>query len=213
MSTMDAIDSPGTPSDLPPRRAAVLAFLHRELAAGRAPSLAEIAQAFGFVSRNAALKHVQALVADGWLEQAPGRKRGLGLPGGRAVLLPLAVLGRVAAGAPIGADLGGDPDAPLWLDRRMFSPVPDDLLRVQGDSMIDDGIVDGDLVGVQRTSSARNGQVVVARIDEELTIKRLQRGRDGLRLLPRNPAYPPIEIARGQDFAIEGVYCGLVRRG
>ena len=73
--------------------------------------------------------------------------------------------------------------------------------------------MDGDLVGVQRTSSARNGQVVVARIDEELTIKRLQRGRDGIRLLPRNPAYPPIEIARGQDFAIEGVYCGLVRRG
>ena len=198
---------------LPPQRAAVLAFLRRELAAGHAPSLAEIAQAFGFASRNAAQKHVQALVDAGLLAQVAGRSRGLRLPGPRADLLPLAVLGRVAAGLPIGADLGADPDTELWLDRRMFSPVPDYLLRVQGDSMIDDGIVDGDLVGVQRTSSARNGQVVVARIDEELTIKRLQRGRDGLRLLPRNPAYPPIEIARGQDFAIEGVYCGLVRRG
>ena len=198
---------------LPPQRAAVLAFLRGELTAGRAPSLAEIAHAFGFSSRNAAQKHVQALVDAGLLEQVAGRSRGLRLPGPRADLLPLAVLGRVAAGVPIGADLGGDPDAPLWLDRRMFSPVPDYLLKVQGDSMIDDGIVDGDLVGVQRTSSARNGQVVVARIDEELTIKRLQRGRDGIRLLPRNPAYPPIEIARGQDFAIEGVYCGLVRRG
>ena len=198
---------------LPPQRAAVLAFLRRELAAGHAPSLAEIAQAFSFASRNAAQKHVQALVDAGLLEQVAGRSRGLRLPGPRADLLPLAVLGRVAAGLPIGADLGADPDTELWLDRRMFSPVPDYLLRVQGDSMIDDGIVDGDLVGVQRTSSARNGQVVVARIDEELTIKRLQRGRDGIRLLPRNPAYPPIEIARGQDFAIEGVYCGLVRRG
>ena len=198
---------------LPPQRAAVLAFLRRELAAGHAPSLAEIAQAFGFASRNAAQKHVQALVDAGLLAQVAGRSRGLRLPGPRADLLPLAVLGRVAAGLPIGADLGADPDTELWLDRRMFSPVPDYLLRVQGDSMIDDGIVDGDLVGVQRTSSARNGQVVVARIDEELTIKRLQRGRDGIRLLPRNPAYPPIEIARGQDFAIEGVYCGLVRRG
>ena len=198
---------------LPPQRAAVLAFLRGELTAGRAPSLAEIAQAFGFSSRNAAQKHVQALVDAGLLAQVAGRSRGLRLPGPRADLLPLAVLGRVAAGLPIGADLGADPDTELWLDRRMFSPVPDYLLRVQGDSMIDDGIVDGDLVGVQRTSSARNGQVVVARIDEELTIKRLQRGRDGLRLLPRNPAYPPIEIARGQDFAIEGVYCGLVRRG
>ena len=126
MSTMDAIDSPGTPSDLPPRRAAVLAFLHRELAAGRAPSLAEIAQAFGFVSRNAALKHVQALVADGWLEQAPGRKRGLGLPGGRADLLPLAVLGRVAAGMPISAEgaarLGATADALPAVEDSEFTP-------------------------------------------------------------------------------------------
>jgi repressor LexA len=200
---------------LPPQRAAVLAFLQRELAAGRSPSLAEIALAFGFASRNAAQKHVQALVADGLLEQATGRSRGLRLPGGPADLLPLAVLGRVAAGQPIGADIGLDNglEDRLWLDRRLFSPTPDYLLKVQGDSMIDDGILDGDLVGVQRSADARDGQTVIARIDGELTIKRLQRTTRRIRLLPRNPAHAPIEIERGQDFAIEGVYCGLVRQG
>ena len=209
MYTMDAIDH------LPPQRAAVLAFLQRELAAGRSPSLAEIALAFGFASRNAAQKHVQALVADGLLEQTTGRSRGLRLPGGPADLLPLAVLGRVAAGQPIGADigLGADPDDHLWLDRRLFSPTPDYLLKVQGDSMIDDGILDGDLVGVQRSADARDGQTVIARIDGELTIKRLQRTTRRIRLLPRNPAHAPIDIQRGQEFAIEGVYCGLLRQG
>ena len=209
MYTMDAIEH------LSPQRAAVLAFLQRELAAGRAPSLAEIALAFGFASRNAAQKHVQALVADGLLEQATGRSRGLRLPGGPVDLLPLPVLGRVAAGQPIGADIGLDNglEDRLWLDRRLFSPTPDYLLKVQGDSMIDDGILDGDLVGVQRSTDARDGQTVIARIDGELTIKRLQRNARRLRLLPRNPAHAPIEIARGQDFAIEGVYCGLVRQG
>ena len=206
---MNPVDSPS------PQRAAVLAFLQRELAAGRAPSLAEIALAFGFASRNAARKHVQALVADGLLEQTTGRSRGLRLPGGPADLLPLAVLGRVAAGQPIGADtgLGADPDDRLWLDRRLFSPTPDYLLKVQGDSMIDDGILDGDLVGVQRSADARDGQTVIARIDGELTIKRLQRTPRRIRLLPRNPAHAPIHIQRGQDFAIEGVYCGLLRQG
>ena len=200
-----------SPDALSSQRAAVLAFLRRELAAGRAPSLAEVAGAFGFASRNAAQKHVQALVGQGLLEQVPGRKRGLRLPEGHADLLPLPVLGRVAAGVPIGADIGLDQQ--LWLDRRLFSPVPDYLLKVQGDSRIDDGILDGDLVGVHRTPDARDGQTVVARIDGELTIKRLRRERRRLRLMPRNPAHTPIEVEPGQDFAIEGVYCGLVRRG
>ena len=205
--------------ELPPQRAAVLAFLRQQLAAGRAPSLAEIAEAFGFASRNAAQKHVQALLAEGLLEQVPGRKRGLRLPGGVADLLSLPVLGRVAAGAPVSAEgaaragLLADPENTLWLDRRLFSPRPDYLLRVQGDSMIDDGILDGDLVGVQRSADARDGQTVIARIDGELTIKRLQRTTRRIRLLPRNPAHAPIEIERGQDFAIEGVYCGLLRQG
>ena len=209
---------PVTP-ELPPQRAAVLAFLRQQLAAGRAPSLAEIAEAFGFASRNAAQKHVQALLAEGLLEQVPGRKRGLRLPGGVADLLSLPVLGRVAAGAPVSAEgaaragLLADPENTLWLDRRLFLPRPDYLLRVQGDSMIDDGIVDGDLVGVQRTPEARDGQTVVARVDGELTIKRLQHARGRILLLPRNRAYAPIEVGPGQDFAIEGVYCGLLRRG
>ena len=101
----------------------------------------------------------------------------------------------------------------LWLDRRLFSPRPDYLLKVQGDSTIEDGILDGDLVGVHRTPEARDGQTVVARVDGELTIKRLQRLRRTIRLLPRNPAHAPIEVEPGQDFAIEGVYCGLVRKG
>lgn len=203
---MDPVDT------LPPQRAAVLAFLRQELAVGNAPSLAEIATAFGFASRNAAQKHVQALVADGLLDLLPGQKRGLRLPGmAPRDLLPLAVVGRVAAGQPLGADIGLDQQ--LWLDRRLFSLTPDYLLKVQGDSMIDDGILDGDLVGVHRTGEARDGQTVVARIDGELTIKRLQRGRRRIRLLPRNPAHAPIEVRAGQDFAIEGVYCGLVRQG
>jgi repressor LexA len=211
MYTMSPIDPP----DLPPQRAAVLAYLRAELAAGRAPSLAEIALAFGFASRNAAQKHVQALLADGLIEQLPGRKRGLRLPGGNADLLPLPVLGRVAAGQPIGADIGleAGPDNQLWLDRRLFSPRPDYLLMVQGDSMIDDGILDGDLVGVHRTPEAHDGQTVVARVDGELTIKRLQRGVQAITLLPRNPAHAPIVVDADQDFAIEGVYCGLVRKG
>jgi repressor LexA len=204
MYTMSPVDT------LSPQRAAVLAFLRRELAAGRAPSLAEIAHAFGFASRNAAQKHVQALVAEGLIALEAGRKRGLRLPG-RPDQLPLPVLGQVAAGQPIGADIGSD--ELLLLDRALFSEKPDYLLRVKGESMRDDGIFDGDLVAVKCASEARNGQVVVARIDGEITIKRLERGRARLRLLPRNPEHLPIEVRAGQDFAIEGVYCGLVRRG
>ena len=129
----------------------------------------------------------------------------------RTDLLRVPVLGRVAAGVPIGADAGLADT--LTLDTRLFSATPDYLLRVQGDSMIDDGILDGDLVGVKRTAEARDGQVVVARLDGELTIKRLGRAAGLLRLLPRNPAYAPIEVQPGQDFAVEGVFCGLVRRG
>ena len=106
-----------------------------------------------------------------------------------------------------------DPDSQLWLDRRLFSPRPDYLLKVQGDSMIDDGILDGDLVGVHRSPEARDGQTVVARLDGELTIKRLERGRTQLRLLPRNPAHAPIVVPADADFAIEGLYCGLLRQG
>ena len=123
--------------------------------------------------------------------------------------LQLPVLGQVAAGVPIGADIGSD-DL-LILDRVLFSPTPDYLLRVKGDSMRDEGIFDGDLIGVHRAADARSGQIVVARIDDEITVNLFKPGKDGIRLLPRNPDYAPIVVQPGQDFAIEGLYCGLIR--
>ena len=200
--------------DLSPRRTAVLSFIRdRVVGHGQPPTLAEIAEACGLATRGAARKHVLALAEAGLIEVTAGQARGIRPVGMRARtnLLRVPVLGRVAAGPPIGADAGLVDT--LTLDARLFSSVPDYLLRVQGDSMIGDGILDGDLVAVQRAADARDGQTVVARIDGELTIKRLQRSARRLRLLPRNPAHAPIEVQRGQDFAIEGVYCGLVRRG
>ena len=199
---------------LSPRRQAILAFIQeRALIHGQPPSLAEIAVACGLASRGAARKQVLALAEAGLIELTPGQARGIrpAGSGSRLDALSVPILGRVAAGVPIGAD--AELVDTLSLDVRLFSQRPDYLLRVQGDSMIEDGILDGDLVGVYRTSEARDGQVVVARLDGEVTIKRLSLGKDGVRLLPRNPAYAPIEVAQGQDFAIEGIYCGLVRRG
>lgn len=199
---------------LHPRRAAVLTFIRdRVIGYGQPPTLAEIAAACGLATRAAARKHVLALTEAGLIEVTAGQARGIrpaGMPK-RADLLQVPVLGRVAAGAPIGADAGLSDT--LTLDARLFSTTPNYLLRVQGDSMIEDGILDGDLVGVKRSPDAHDGQTVVARLDGELTIKRLSRSEDALRLLPRNPAYAPIEVQAGQDFAIEGVFCGLVRRG
>jgi repressor LexA len=197
-----------------PKRTAVLAFIRERIEEGQPPSLAEIALAFGFASVTAAKKHVQALADAGQIELVPNQRRGIRLLGRDAPgeLVSLPVLGRVAAGVPIGADIVEDAQR-LRLDRRLFSRAPDYLLRVQGDSMIDDGILDGDLVGVHRSNAARDGQVVVARVDGEITIKRLEHEGDGIRLLPRNPAHSPIVVEPGQDFAIEGIFCGLIRQG
>ena len=197
------------------------AFIAERIEAdGFAPSQAEIACAFGFKGVRAAQYHLEALEAAGIVERSPGRARSLrllqlpdgpqqlSLPGNDDVL-QLPVLGQVAAGLPIGADIGSE--QVVLMDRTFFSPAPDYLLRVKGDSMRDEGIFDGDLIGVHRTSDARNGQVVIARIDDEITVKLLKIGQGRIRLLPRNPDYAPIEVQPGQDFAIEGLYCGLVR--
>src|SRR5690606_30469145 len=205
--------------ELTPRQQAILDFVRARIEAdGLPPTWAEIAAAFGFRQTRAAQKHLQAIAAKGHLVLLPGKARGIKLVQGRLVesdrsrkdgSLELPVLGRVAAGAPIGADAGVQ--RVLRFAPALFPLRPDYLLRVHGDSMRDEGILDGDLVAVKRGSDARDGQVVVARLDGELTIKRLQLRGQSVRLLPRNPDYAPIEVARGQDFAIEGVYCGLVR--
>ena len=195
------------------RRSAILSFIRDRVAGqGQPPTLAEIAQACGLASRGAARKQVLALAEAGLIEVTAGQARGIRPAGlrARADLLKVPVLGRVAAGVPIGADAGLADT--LTLDARLFSQKPDYLLRVRGDSMIEDGILEDDLVGVRRAAEARHGQVVVARLDGELTIKRLSVEAGGIRLLPRNPAYAPIQVQPDQDFAIEGVFCGLVRQ-
>lgn len=186
---------------------------------GMPPSQTEIAKAFGFSGVRAAQYHLEALEAKGVIRRIPGQARGIRLVHSEVDeaapdpvpddALRLPVLGRVAAGTPIGADIGSDDF--VLLDRTFFAPAPDYLLKVQGDSMRDEGIFDGDLIGVHRTNDARSGQIVVARIDDEITVKLLKIGRDRIRLLPRNPDYQPIEVLPDQDFAIEGLYCGLVR--
>lgn len=144
----------------------------------------------------------------------PNQARGIRLRGSRTHRSParpaLPILGRVAAGAPIGA--ANEYDELLPVDPVLFRQQPDYLLRVQGDSMRDDGIFDGDLVAIRQVDTAVSGQTIVARIDGEITIKRLEVTSKGIRLLPRNPDYAPIVVASDADFAIEGVYCGLVRR-
>ncbi len=195
------------------RQQAILDFIGAQVARhGLPPTLAEIAREFGFSQPRSAQAHLQALAAKGVLTLLPGKSRGIRLhsPPPAAGALALPVLGRVAAGEPIG-DAEAEPA--LHLDRHLFSRRPDYLLRVRGDSMRDDGILDGDLVAVQRTPEARDNQIVVARLDGELTVKRLQL-RDGrVRLLPRNPEHAPIDVPPGSVFAIEGVYCGLLRQG
>jgi len=203
------------------QQAILVLIAERIEAEGMPPSQTEIARAFGFKGVRGAQYHLEALEAAGAIERIPGRARGICVRQMPVTLqheltlassddtLRLPVLGQVAAGVPIGADIGSDDY--VLLDRTFFSPAPNYLLKVKGDSMRDEGIFDGDLVGVHRTQDARSGQIVVARIDDEITIKLLKVGKDGIRLLPRNPDYLPIEVQPGQDFAIEGLYCGLVR--
>ncbi len=207
---------------------AILALISDRIDAdGMPPSQVEIARAFGFKGVRAAQYHLEALEAAGAIERVPGRARGIRVKHGleKHPADPLAaqpanddglrlpVLGDVAAGMPIGAgiDEGSLPDTYIVLDRVLFSPKPDYLLKVKGDSMRDEGIFDGDLIGVHRTRDARSGQIVVARIDNEITVKLLKMGAGRIRLMPRNPDYAPIEVSSDQDFAIEGLYCGLVR--
>ena len=206
----------GTMTDMTDRQKQVLDFVTAYLAAHqRPPSAWDIANALGLSQTGGVRKHLQALEKKGHLTLAPGTARGIRmsrpLRAHQHPALTLPILGRVAAGLPISAQ--ADVHGEMLLDRAAFFPRPDYLLRVQGDSMRDDGIFDGDLVAVCRTNVADDGQIVVARIDGELTIKRLKRTRTRVQLLPRNPDFAPIEVPPDADFGIEGLYCGLVRRG
>ena len=200
--------------DLTDRQQAILDFIAAKVhGEGLPPTLAEIASAFGFNQTRGAHKHLLALEAKGRLTLLPGKARGIRIPAKskprRPDLLTLPILGRVAAGAPIGAD--ADYQGQQVFDRATFFPQPDYLLRVKGDSMRDDGILDGDLIAVHRTPVAENNQIVVARLDGEITVKRFKRSKNQILLLPRNPDYAPIVVPADADFAIEGLYCGLVR--
>lgn len=198
-----------------PIQSKVLRFLRDHLLRhGYPPSVREIQRAFGFASPRSAAKHLEALEAQGLIEIPAHTARGIRLVGGgglatAANTLSLPLVGRVAAGAPILVEANVERN--LALDRALFKPQPDYLLRVQGDSMVDAGILDGDLIAVRHTPEARNGQIVVARVDGAVTVKVFKRDRTGVHLLPRNPDYTPIEVDVARDFAIEGLYCGLVR--
>lgn len=197
------------------RQQQILDFIAAHLAqAGGAPSLGEIALAFD-IHVNAARKHVQALENKGLLERLRGRSRGLRLPGqaGPALPLMLPLVGRVAAGSPVLSE--GNIEASFGLDPALFRPRPHFLLRVQGDSMTGAGIDDGDLIAVHRTPVAEPGRIVVARLDDEITVKRLRLTREGgIELHSENPAYAPIVVGPAlREFAIEGLYVGAIKRG
>ncbi|MGH8145559.1 MAG: transcriptional repressor LexA [Rhodanobacteraceae bacterium] len=197
-----------------PAQLKVLRFVRTHLARhGYPPSVREIQRAFGFASPNAAAKHLRALEAQGIIELPARTARGIRLIGGGLAAdvntLRLPLVGRVAAGAPILVE--ANIERTLGVDRALFKPEPDYLLRVQGESMVDAGILDGDLIAVRQSPEARNGQIVVARVDDAFTVKVFKRDRRGIHLLPRNPAYAPIEVDASREFAIEGLYCGLVR--
>lgn len=199
---------------------------------GAPPTRAEIAQSLGFRSANAAEEHLRALARKGAIELVGGTSRGIrlkadwlhdvqGLTNSANALPPLSItgkhlplnlplIGRVAAGSPILAQ--EHVDQIYTFHPALFSERPDYLLRVRGMSMRDAGIWDGDLLAVRRTSDARNGQIVVARIDNEVTVKRFQRTPQGISLHAENPEFPSIEIPAGRpDFSIEGRAVGLIR--
>jgi repressor LexA len=175
---------------------------------GSPPTRAEIAQHFGFSSPNAAEQHLKVLAKKGVLDLVPGASRGIRLKGGGG----LPVVGRVAAGSPILAQ--EHIERHIQLDSALFSPRADYLLKVNGMSMKDIGILDGDLLAVHRSAEARAGQVVVARIGDEVTVKRFQKRGNTVRLLPENTDFEPIVVdLTRQELVIEGIAVGVIRSG
>ncbi len=198
------------------RQAEILAFIKRCIEDnGYPPTRAEIAQQLGFKSPNAAEDHLRALARKGAIEMTPGASRGIRIPGldteQEEEDRGLPVIGRVAAGAPILAQQHVEDRCQI--DPAFFRPRADFLLKVKGMSMKDIGIFDGDLLAVHATPEARNGQVVVARLDDEVTVKRFKREGDKVWLIAENPEFAPIEVdLNQQSLVIEGLSVGVIRR-
>lgn len=177
---------------------------------GYPPTRAEIAEHFGYRSVNAAEQHLKALEKKGMIEIVKGTSRGIRLMDDSAANAGIPIVGDVAAGAPILAQQNVEDY--LNVDAAMFSPPADFFLRVRGDSMRDAGILNGDLLAVRSTPEVRDGAIVVARIDDEVTVKRLERRRNTVRLLPENADYDPIEVdLTRQELVIEGLAIGVLR--
>jgi repressor LexA len=195
--------------DLTPRQLEILQLIRDRIeATGLPPTRAEIAQEFGFRSPNAAEEHLKVLARKGVLELMPGASRGIRLTNGGG----LPVVGRVAAGNPILAQ--ENIEAHYQIDSALFSPRADYLLKVRGTSMKDAGILDGDLLAVHRSSEARAGQVVVARLDDEVTVKRFRKQGHIVQLIPENPDFEPIVVdLRSRELVIEGIGVGVIRHG
>jgi len=195
--------------ELTARQAEVLQLIADFLqATGFPPTRAEIAAQLGFRSPNAAEDHLRALERKGYIEMLPGASRGIRLREN----LGIPVVGRVAAGSPILAEQ--QIQGRYQLDPALFKPRADYLLKVRGLSMRDAGILDGDLLAVHRTSEARSGQIVVARLGNEVTVKRFRRQGNQVQLLPENPDFEPILVDLKRDFfAIEGLGVGIIRNG
>ncbi|MCL5041212.1 MAG: transcriptional repressor LexA [Gammaproteobacteria bacterium] len=196
------------------RQQQILAFIREYMDTnGYPPTRVDIARELGFRSPNAAEDHLRALARKGAIEMIPGASRGIRLPdsGAENDENQLPVVGQVAAGAPILAMENIEDHCRI--DPAFFSPRADYLLRVKGMSMRDVGILDGDLLAVHRTSEARNGQIVVARIGDEVTVKRFQKKGRKVSLLAENPDFSPIEVDLSEEeLAIEGLSVGVIRR-
>ena len=191
------------------RQAEILQLIRDYLqSTGFPPTRADIAQIFGFKSANAAEDHLRALERKGYIEILPGASRGIRLTEGAG----LPIVGRVAAGSPILAE--EHIQERIQIDPQLFKPYADYLLKVRGTSMRDIGIHEGDLLAVHSTPEARSGQVVVARINNEVTVKRFRRQGNQIQLLPENSDFKPIKVDPKRDrFAIEGLAVGLIRNG
>ena len=200
-------------SELTPRQREIVKLIQEALRDnGMPPTRAEIATAMGFKSANAAEEHLRALQKKGVLDIIPGASRGIQLKDSLREQMGLPLIGRVAAGRPMLAE--EHIEARYQVDPKIFSPRAHYLLKVRGMSMKDIGILDGDLVAVHRTPEVRNRQVVVARLDNEVTVKRYKQDGKIVWLLPENEEFEPIRVdLKEQSLIIEGIVVGVLRQG